>query len=162
MHYALPFLPIEVQTSIREIIALGNVPESAVDLLIARTAKALEDKTTSLQMDLERIETSFEHRYDLIETKLIADNQQRTGGIYEMISAIRNAQLIAHPQISELKTTLDGYRDWGDRLEAAFVAGRDYAADERVRLEAKLNGAIERIEVIESILEIAPESTADS
>ena len=117
MTYNVQFLTTEIQASIAELRALGT-PDTALDLLIDRILRAGEAKVTSLQMDLERIETSFERRYGLLEGKLIADNQARTGDMYQMISAVRNAQLIAHPQIAELKTTLDGYRAWGDELKA--------------------------------------------
>lgn len=156
MNHNIQFLPTEIQASIAELRALGT-PDSAIDLLVIRILKASEAKVTSLQMDLERIETSFEHRYGLLEGKLIADNQTRTGDIYQMVSDVRNAQLAAHPQISEALTgvkaiqkTNEDMEIWVGRLEAAFVAGRDYAAGERGRLEARIDSIDERLVAVEA------------
>ena len=65
MSYQLPFLPLEIQTSIAELRALGT-PEYAVELLIDRIAKASEAKTTSLQRAIVEIEDNMEKRLQLI------------------------------------------------------------------------------------------------
>ena len=153
----LQFLPTEVQASILELRDSG-VPAATLDLLVTRILRASEAKVTSLQLDLERIELSFERRYGLLETKLIADNQNRTSDIYQMVSDVRNAQLVAHPQISQLQTTLNSYREWGDRLEAAFIAGRDFAASERADLRTAIEEIDGRVAVIEEILELKPKA----
>lgn len=69
MHYAFPFLPIELQTSINEMIALG-VPQSAVDLLVERASKAIEAKTISAQRDVIEIEAASNTRVDQISARL--------------------------------------------------------------------------------------------
>lgn len=91
MHYAFPFLPIEVQTSIKELIALGNLPESAIDLLVERTAKALEAKTTSLQMSIVQIEERIDARIDRIGEKLSGDLQTQHGSSNQMLADIHAA-----------------------------------------------------------------------
>jgi len=165
MHNA-QFLPVEVQASIADLRALGT-PDAALDLLIERILKASEAKVTSLQLDLERIETSFERRYALVEQKLIADNQTRTSDIYQMVSDVRTAQLEAHPQITQalagvnaIQKTNDDIEIWVGRLEQAFVAGRDHAADERSRLWQAVDLLNERLLVVEQALEITSESTS--
>lgn len=169
MHYAFPFLPLEVQTSIKELIALGSIPESALDLLVARTAKALEDKTTSLQMDVERIELAINARVERIGQKLQADLQTQFGATNAMLIDVRAAQMTTHPQITQalagvtaLQKTNEDIEIWVSRLEQSFIAGRDFAADERLRIEAKFNGAVAgldgRVTAIEDILELKPKA----
>lgn len=160
----LQFLPTEIQSSIDALRAAG-APLDELDRLVDRILHASEAKTTSLQMDIARIETAFERRYGLFEDKLIADDQARTGGLYEMISEVRNAQINAHPQITQaldgvhaIQKTNEDIEIWVGRLERAFIIGRDFAADERARLETKLNEVDGRVAVIEEILELKPKA----
>lgn len=159
-HPYFQFLPAEIQSSIAALRDLDDpaARATALDQLTERILKASEAKTTSLQMDLDRIETAFERRYDLIETKLIADNQSRTSDIYQMVSDVRNAQLAAHPQITEALAGVNTIQNWVGRLEAAFVAGRDYAASERARLEVAIVAIDARVTVVEAILELKPKA----
>jgi len=155
MTHNAQFLPLEIQTSVAELRRLGT-PEHALTLLIDRILKASEAKTTSLQMDIARIEEAITLRLDRIGDKLIADNQTRTGDIYQMVSEVRGAQMTAHPQIAELRKVVQDLDIWSGRLEAAFVAGRDFAATERARLEVLIVDTRARVSIIESILEIDP------
>lgn len=116
MHYAFPFLPLEVQASIKEMAALG-IPESAIDLLIARTAKAIEDKTTTLQMDVVRIEGSIERRVDLIGEKLASDLRTVLGETNGMLVDIRTAQQTQEAAVTGLRAEFhDGMQAIGERV----------------------------------------------
>jgi hypothetical protein len=90
MHYAFPFLPLEVQTSIKELIALGNLPESVIDLHIERLSHALEQKTINAQRQVVDIEQSMERRVERIgqamAEKVSADLQTQNGVTNGMIS----------------------------------------------------------------------------
>ncbi len=164
------FLPTELQASIAELRDCNDpvARAAALDRLVDRILHASEAKTTSLQMDIARIETAFERRYELFEDKLIADNQTRSGDMYQMISDVRNAQMAAHPQITDalngvnaIQKTNQDIEIWVARLEAAFIAGRDYAASERARLEARIETIDGRLGVVEQTLEIEPQAGGD-
>ena len=116
MHYAFPFLPLEVQTSIKEMLALG-MPEFAVDLLIDRTAKALEAKTTSLQVSIERIETSLETRVDKIGEKLVADLRTQHGETNGMLVDVRSAQQEAGRGIADIKKAWEQMDIWRGQVD---------------------------------------------
>ncbi len=155
MSHYLPFLPLEIQTSIAELRHFG-VPESALDLLEQRIFKASEAKTTSLQMDIVRIEDSLATRVERIGEKLRADLQAQHGATNEMLIEVRAAQQIAHPQIAELRSVVQDIDSWQGRLNDAFESARDHAANERLRLEAKIDTLETRVVVIEEILELKP------
>jgi len=139
----LQFLPVEVQTSIAELRTFA-VPDETIARLVDRILKASEAKVTSLQMDITRIEESLERRVDLIGQKLQADLRTQHGETNGMLIEVRGAQLLAHPQITELRD--------------AFVHSSEFAAAERARLEAKIDEVIERVTVIEEILELKPKA----
>lgn len=91
MHYAFPFLPLEVQTSIKEIIALGTIPENAIDLLIERTSKALESKITHAQREVIAIGESADRRVE--QTAQIYEDRLRLilGDTNGMLADVRTA-----------------------------------------------------------------------
>lgn len=155
MSYNAQFLPLEIQTSVKELRALGT-PESALALLIDRILKASEAKTTSLQMSIVQIEESITLRLDRLGDKLQSDIQTQLGNTNAMLVDVRNAQMNAHPQIMELRKAVQDLDIWSGRLEQAFIAGRDFAADERARLEVLIVDTRARVTIIESILEITP------
>ena len=165
MHNNVQFLSTELQASIAELRTLDD-PDArarALDLLTDRILKDSEAQTTSLQLTIERIEKAFDHRHGLLERKLIADNQTRTSDIYQMVSQVRNAQIEAHPQITQalagvnaIQKTNEDIEIWVSRLEAAFVQGRDYAASERSKLWQAVDLLDERLTTVEQARGIVP------
>jgi len=160
MSHNAQFLPIEIQTSVAELRALGT-PESALAMLIDRILRASEAKTTSLQMSIVQIEESITLRLDRLADrladKLQSDVRTQLGETNAMLVDVRAAQMNAHPQIAELRKVVQDLDVWSGRLEAAFAAGRDFAANERARLEVLIVDTRARVSIIESILEIEPE-----
>jgi hypothetical protein len=117
MHYAFPFLPLEVQTSIKEIIALGTLPESVIDLLIARTSKAIEDKTTSLQMDVVRIEDGMVSRVERIGQMLDDRLKTQHGASNQMLADIHAAVQQQGAAVSGLRAEFQSFgEDVSNRL----------------------------------------------
>jgi hypothetical protein len=169
MHYAFPFLPLEVQTSINELIALGT-PESAIDLLVARTAKAIEYKTTSLQRDLEQIDIAIQLRLDKIGDKLTSDLQTQHGATNQMLADLLGGQrqlgdtlvsqgAAVHELRAEFQSVgerIDDIERWRTEVNeerASFRESRDQSREQRDRTEQAVKAVatqlytfIERIE----------------
>lgn len=148
MHYAFDFLPLEVQTSIKELIAFG-APEGAVDLLVARTSKAIEAKTISAQRQVVEIEHSLEQRVDRIGDKLAGDLRTVLGETNGMLIDIRTSQQGQETAVGELRAEFHhGIQQVGERLTdleawqphveqelASFRESRDQSKAQRTRTE---------------------------
>jgi hypothetical protein len=170
MHYAFSFLPLEVQTSIKELAALGT-PESAIDLLIERTSKALEAKTTSLQLDIVRIEESLNTRVERIGEKLQADLRTQHGETNAMLLDVRNAQIAQEAAAHQLRadfqafgeTVSDRLTGVEDRMHASESDRRDIHTairDLNTRHGKQLAALHERLRAIEHQLESAGQHEA--
>lgn len=140
----LQFLPIEIQTSIAELRALGT-PDHALHLLVDRILRASEAKTTSLQMDIVRIEDAITLRLDRLGEKLAADMRTQHGASNQMLADIRTlaqqqetatAQLRAEFQsVGEQLNDIDIWRAEVDQERKSFRQSRDQSLDQRTRTE---------------------------
>lgn len=150
-HY-LNFLPLEIQTSIAELRSLGT-PDRMLDLLIERIFKAGETKTTSLQMDIVRIEDSINARLERIGVKLGADLQSQLGATNDMLvdirTSVQNHEAATHQLRAEFQTfgesvsgrvdDLEGWRATVDGTLNSFRKNHDESTAQRARTEHAVN-----------------------
>lgn len=149
MHYAFSFLPLEVQASLKELLALG-VPESAVDLLTDRVFKGIEAKTVSLQQDIERIEMAIDRRIDDIAERLAnrLDDRLRTqngdtnGMIVDIHTMVQTQEAATKALQAEFHTFGESVNDqllgFGQRMDAS-ENDRHALHEQNDRLEQKFD-----------------------
>src|SRR5258707_13530944 len=99
MTIAFDLLPIELQASVVELRA-AQVPESAIETLIARTLQALGVKSNKVQIEVWQMEERLGNQLAQIGDKLQADLQTQHGATNDMLLELRQAQRKAHPQIT--------------------------------------------------------------
>lgn len=145
MHYAFPFLPLEVQTSIKEMLALG-VPESAVDLLIERTSKAIEAKTTSAQRQVIEIGESADRRLEQLsqvyEDRLRLALGDTNGMLADIRTAVQGQEAAVNGLRAEFQTfgeDLSGRMGDLEQRMGASEADRRQLHDQNDRLEQKFD-----------------------
>lgn len=121
-------LPIELQASVAELRA-AQVPEAAIDSLIARTLTALGAKTNQVQLDVWAIEQRLGSQLEQIGLKLQADLHSQHGATNVMLADLNTAWLNARPMIeeagrgiAELKKQLQELGQWRSRIESAIVS----------------------------------------
>jgi hypothetical protein len=165
MHYAFPFLPLEVQTSIKELIALG-APAGAIDLLIDRTSKAIEARTTSAQRDVIEIGEQADRRVDALANQFEDRVRLALGDTNGMIADVHSAVQTQEAAVRGLREEFQRFGE--DMSERIGGLEKRMAASERDRKEIRneirvLNGrhgtqieAIdERLRAIEELLALS-------
>lgn len=160
---SLPFdlLPIEVQASVLELRAAG-VSESTITMLMARTVAALGIKSNIVQVEVWQIGEQLREQLTQIGVSLHGNVQTQLGAINEMLSEVRNAQLHAHPQITEalagiaaLKKDWSELEEWRGRVEATiggFMESRDLSLAERKEFSQALTKLDERLTLVEHVI----------
>jgi tetrahydromethanopterin S-methyltransferase subunit G len=139
------FLPIDIQESIKELRA-GGVNERTLAGLTDRILRASEAKTTSLQMDIDRIETSINRRLDRIGDKVEADLQTRLGSSNQMIVDIYTAVQSQGAAVTGLRAefqtfgeTVSGRLSGVEGRMDASEADRRQMHEQNARLEQKFD-----------------------
>jgi len=170
MAIAFDLLPVELQASIVE-LRHAQVPEAAIDTLIARTLQALGQKSNKVQAEVWQMEERLGKQLTQIGDKLQSDLQTQHGATNGMLIELRNAQLEAHPQIREarqdvadLKKAWAELESWRSRIEAAllsFEESRDESKKERATIQTAIRKLNDRLKEIERLLEIAGSHEAE-
>ena len=115
--YNFEFLPVEVQARIKALHDLPGVPEPMLESLIDSILHASEVKTTSLQMDIDRIENSITQRLDRIGSKMESDVQTRLGASNQMIVDIHTLVQSQEAVVQGLRAEFhDSMQTLGERV----------------------------------------------
>jgi hypothetical protein len=152
MSHNTQFLPLDIRTSIAELRAL-HVPEAAIDLLSFRILKALEAKTTSLQMDIARIEESINTRLGRNEASLIADLRDRHHETTTMIRSLQTEFDRRGPLIDQILAQIAAINDEIATIEHEVIQD-ELQRDERIRLTVGLRGVLARWDEVTALLDI--------
>ena len=112
----LNLLPITLQAQIATLRHAG-VSDPMLAALIDAMLAASEAKTTSLQMDIARIEESISRRLDRLGDKLQADVRTQHGVTNEMLLELRMTQMEAQAGIVAIKKSWDNLDSWRGQVD---------------------------------------------
>jgi hypothetical protein len=133
MTHNLQFLPLEIQTSIAELRALGT-PDHALGLLVDRILKASEAKTTSLQMDIVRIEDAITLRLDRLGEKIVADMHTQHGATNSMLLDVR--ALAQNQEAATIQLRAE-FQAFGESVSGHIADVRDRQTELEQRVDAQ-------------------------
>jgi hypothetical protein len=182
MPHQFDLLPIELQASVVELRA-ANVPEDAIDNLIARTLLALGTKSNKVQVEVWQMEERLGLQLEQIGAKLQEDLRTQHGATNGMLADLNTAWLNAKPMIEEagrgiadLKKQWHELEDWRSRIEVAILSLtefrqestsdrqqiRDAVAQQDERHERQIAEVLrelrafgKRLQAIEQLMEVA-------
>lgn len=148
--YNFEYLPVEVQAQIKALQTAG-ASERMLESLIDSILRASEAKTTSLQLELEKIHNSINRQVNAIGDKLTADNTAHHGASNQMLIDIRS---IVQNQGAAVDALRAEFQQTGERLsgiefrtvalEATAIAhdrSRDQSIDERRLLRQDMDAS---------------------
>jgi hypothetical protein len=121
MPHQFDLLPIELQASVVELRA-ANVPEDAIDNLIARTLLALGTKSNKVQVEVWQMEERLGLQLEQIGAKLQEDLRTQHGATNTMLADLNTAQQEASRGIADIKKLWGELEQWRSRIEVAILS----------------------------------------
>lgn len=144
MALSFDLLPIELQASVVE-LRLANVPEDAIDTLIARTLSALGVKSNKVQVEVWQMEERLGQQLTRIGDKLQVDLQTQHGATNIMLIELRGDVQEAGRGIADIKKQWRELNQWRSRIEASLLTFAEFR-EESTKDRSQIKEAIREMD----------------